>query len=387
MSKHLKPKVVCVDDDPAILEGLTYTLRFAFEVVTFTNPKLAIAYLETEENAAVVLSDMRMPEMNGAEFLARAHEIRPDMTRLLLTGQADLDSAISAINDGHIYRFLTKPCAPAVVAKAVSDAAELHRLINAEKDLLEQTVNGCIKALVQALALTNPFSFGRAITVHNLSSELAERVGVDMDWRLEAATLLSLIGYIILPADVAEKVYKGKPLTPREQQMADRVPEVTESLVAKIPRMNEVSEIIGFARRPYIPVDPGHHVPQLRELSMMGDILHVALDFDRFISLGMPGYRAAGALQRNEKLYNPVVLEALQTLKCGSGMARKVLELSVGQLRETMVLASDLVTTSGTLLVPVGQELTTYAIERIRNLPPGSIREPACVYAEESAAA
>ena len=109
MSADAKPPILCVDDEPAVLEGMRDNLRRTFRVTTAGSGAEGLELL-TEQQFAVVLSDMRMPEMDGAQFLTRARQIAPDTTRMLLTGYADIESAISAVNDGQVFRFLTKPC-------------------------------------------------------------------------------------------------------------------------------------------------------------------------------------------------------------------------------------------------------------------------------------
>ena len=105
--------IPCVDDEPLLLEGLERTLGQSFEVVTETKPLAALALLERHEHDFVaIISDMRMPLMDGAKFLSCAAEIAPDSVRLLLTGHAELSAAIAAVNTGRIFRFLCKPCAP-----------------------------------------------------------------------------------------------------------------------------------------------------------------------------------------------------------------------------------------------------------------------------------
>ena len=151
-----RPKVLCVDDEPQVLEGLALHLRRSYDVVTATSGAAALDVLGKDGVTAVIISDMRMPAMDGAAFLSRARQLVPDATRILLTGQSSLAAAIGAVNDGHIFRFLTKPCAPPALMAAVGDGAEQHRLVRAEKVLLEQTLHGSIKAMTDILALANP---------------------------------------------------------------------------------------------------------------------------------------------------------------------------------------------------------------------------------------
>ena len=96
------PRLLCVDDEPMVLEGLTLHLRRAFKLFTAPGGAAGLELIKKEGPFAVVMSDMRMPGMNGAEFLSKVREGWPDTVRILLTGQADLDSAISAVNEGQI---------------------------------------------------------------------------------------------------------------------------------------------------------------------------------------------------------------------------------------------------------------------------------------------
>src|SRR5919204_6882078 len=158
-----RPRILCVDDEEFILDGLRDTLRRAFEVHTATGASEALAMLRKEPDAyAVVLSDMRMPGMFGSEFLREARTVAPNAVRMLLTGYADVDSAIRAVNDAQLFRFLTKPCEPEQLVRACIAALAQHRLITAERVLLEQTLRGSVNALVEVLALASPAAFGRA---------------------------------------------------------------------------------------------------------------------------------------------------------------------------------------------------------------------------------
>src|ERR1043166_4052564 len=112
-SAHMADRILCVDDDPNILEGYKRQLRKEFELVTAVGPEQGLQMGIQQGPFAVVVSDLQMPGMNGVEFLAQVRTQEPDTVRMLLTGNAELQSAIEAINQGQIFRFLTKPCAGA----------------------------------------------------------------------------------------------------------------------------------------------------------------------------------------------------------------------------------------------------------------------------------
>src|SRR5918911_2964995 len=165
-------RVLCVDDEPNVLEGLRRTLGGHYRVRTAVGGAAGLEAIEREGPFAVVVSDLRMPEMDGVAFLSRVRQRSPDTVRVLLTGQADLDAAIAAVNEGHIFRFLSKPCAQPVLFQALAAAEEQYRLITAERVLLEQTLYGSIKALTDILALAVPSAFGRAVRAKAHLSEL-----------------------------------------------------------------------------------------------------------------------------------------------------------------------------------------------------------------------
>jgi DNA-binding NtrC family response regulator len=132
-------RVLCVDDEPNVLAAIERNLFGEFEVVVAKSGEAGLDAVRWGEKFAVIVSDMRMPGMDGATFLAKAREISPDSVRILLTGQADVQSSIAAINKGAIFRYLCKPCPKDELIATLNDAVRQYRLIRAEKELLATT--------------------------------------------------------------------------------------------------------------------------------------------------------------------------------------------------------------------------------------------------------
>lgn len=132
-------RVLCVDDDPEVLSAVQMILRRSCEVVGVTSAEEALAALE-RERFAVLISDMHMPDMDGATYLARTRYLSPNSARILVTGNADLESAMAAINKAYVFRFLTKPFPPDELRAAVHSAMEHYRLVNADRDDLLELV-------------------------------------------------------------------------------------------------------------------------------------------------------------------------------------------------------------------------------------------------------
>jgi DNA-binding NtrC family response regulator len=128
--------VLFVDDEPALLAALRNTLRKEpYEVVTANSATEGLQILN-ERTIDVIVSDERMPSVSGTDFLAFVRQRYPDTIRILLTGQASLEAAISAINEGEIYRFLTKPCSPELLSRTLREALLLRGLSRESARLL-----------------------------------------------------------------------------------------------------------------------------------------------------------------------------------------------------------------------------------------------------------
>ena len=132
----LKPQhsILCVDDEPHVLEGLTLTLGRQYHIKTAPSGKAALEILRAMPSTTIIISDMRMPSMNGAQFLAASRDIAPNARRILLTGHADVATAILAVNEGAIFRFLTKPCPGSKLIEAVEAA-----IADIDDDALERS--------------------------------------------------------------------------------------------------------------------------------------------------------------------------------------------------------------------------------------------------------
>ena len=357
-----RPRVLCVDDEPQVLDGLALHLRRHYEVLQATSGDMALELLKNAPHVAVIVSDMRMPGMNGAAFLSRARSVAPDATRLLLTGQADLDSAIAAVNDGQIFRFLTKPCPPPALLAAVEAGATQYRLVTAERVLLEQTLHGSIKALTDVLAIVSPVSFGRAQHIKDLVSRVAARVQLPDRWQVEVASMLAPLGALSLPQETAEKVLHRRQLTLDEHRMVAKVPELTEQLLASIPRLESVRAIIAAASKPATP--PAYAADYV---ATAAHILRVVLDFDSLEAQGHTASAAVTKLAEKKNSYDAQILAALEALHRGGDSGKDIQAVPLADLKPGMVLAEDVMLTNGALLAAQGYEVTAGFVARAAN--------------------
>jgi response regulator RpfG family c-di-GMP phosphodiesterase len=359
--------ILLVDDEIAILDGLRRQLRKKFTVHTANSGAEALELLESEQ-VAVVVSDMRMPQMDGATFLSRVRSLYPNVVRILLTGQSDTQAAITAVNEGQIYRFLTKPCPPEVLLEELGSAVELNRLVTAEKELLATTLRRTVEALMSTLSLAQPAAFGRAVRVSRVVTELAEALQVEEPWDLEVTAMLSHLGAVTLPTNVLAKLDAGRPLTEDEAEMAARVPRIGRDLLATIPRLEGVADAVGWHRARYDGEGSGPGVPRGDDLPFAARVLRVAADFDAGMSQRPSVQATLGVLQADAGAYDPRVLEALvgcHDLSDGPGALPR--DIDVDDLEPGMVVLDDVLTTNDVLLISRGTVVTEPLILRLEN--------------------
>jgi response regulator RpfG family c-di-GMP phosphodiesterase len=362
------PRILCVDDDANLLDGLVRSLRGHYKIETATEAEVALQSLKSSEPYAIVVSDQRMPGMDGVTFLSHIREMAPETVRVLLTGQADMESAIAAVNEGNIFRFLTKPCSTAMLLKALAACMEQHRLIAAEKVLLEQTLHGSIKALIDILSLASPAAFGRATRVRHSVEQLLTHFEIRQRWPLEVAAMLSQIGYVTLPPETLSKLHSSGVLKPAEQEMLDRIPVFVDQCLSNIPRIEPVREILRFSSRPFAGSTHDPSAPAGAELPWGARALRIALDFDALQAEDSPAMYPFAIMRGRTGCYDPVMLEAFAKLH-GDSQTVRLVELQIRDLAIGMIFGEDLKSAAGVLLVARGQEVTPGLLERLRNVP------------------
>jgi FixJ family two-component response regulator len=136
MTKNPLPRILVVDDEEAILETMTFTFEEEYEVLTSSDARRALDLLDEHQPVAVVLTDQRMPQMSGVEFLTEVCQRHPTTVRIILTGFTDMDAIIPAINDGHVYAYITKPWEPSQLKQVMKRAVEHYELTVENERLL-----------------------------------------------------------------------------------------------------------------------------------------------------------------------------------------------------------------------------------------------------------
>ena len=365
------PRVICVDDEARVLEGLVLHLRRDFDVHTALGGEKALQKLKEIHGAAVIVSDMRMPGMDGAQLLKQVMKTYPETTRILLTGEPGRDAAIAAVNEAQIFRFLTKPCPPDQLKAAIDAGILQFKLLNAERAILQETVLGCIQALVDVLAITNPVAFGRANRVRRMAMEFAQKLECTEFWQLEAAAMLSQIGYVSLPVELCEKLYYGQKLTAEEKTLSEGVPKIAIGLLEHIPRLEPVIQILmALQWRDEAIVRLGDGT-----IGLGTRILALVLEHDGLVAQGANPSVAVQTLRKRVERYGADLIEKFAA---HVGSAQPKSEQRTMALRDValdMIMMQDVRTEEGTLLAQRGLQINAVFLERMRNFGPGLLAE------------
>lgn len=371
-------QILLVDDDPQILRGYTRLLQNNFQIVTALSGPQGLEAIDQAGPYGVVVADMRMPEMDGVQFLAEVKKRTPHTVRIMLTGNADLQTAIDAVNQGSIFRFLTKPCPIDVMTGVLKAGIEQYRLVTAERELLEKTLNGSVKLLIEILSLSNPIVFSRANRITNRIGQIATQFNLPDVWRFKMAAMLCQIGYIGLPHEIIEKIEAKMPLTEAEQKTFLDHPAVGRQLLAHIPRMELIAQMIENQLQPYShhPVSPQQLNSDKDIIALGAQLIRFALDLDQQITQGLSEQAALTVLGKRPDEYNPYLLAVLGNT-AQSEIVYEFREIRLVELELGMVLERDVWSRNGVLLVQQGEEVTFTTLIRLRNFAGGvGIREP-----------
>ena len=308
-------QVLFVDDDPNVLATYKRNLRKQFQLETATSGEEGLGRIEQSGPFAVIVSDLRMPGMDGFEFLARAKERAPDSVLIMFTGYADMQTALNAVNEGVYFRFLIKPCPTETLVKALEASIAQYEMIVAKRELLEKTLKGSIEVLTEILGMVSPAAFGRATRVKHYVKDIASELKLADTWQLEVAAMLSQIGCVTVPPQVLDKACAGQALTEAEQEVLSSHPSVGSMLVANIPRLEAVAGMIEGQLLPFksYAVQPAE--AQEREIALGAQMLKVAVDLDQRVASGLAPSAALADLRRRPDEYNPEIVEALYRAK------------------------------------------------------------------------
>lgn len=425
-----KLNILLLDDENDILKSLNRVLRLDFNIFSFNEGKDALACLKVND-IAIIISDMRMPEMDGADFLSLAREIQPDSVRILLTGYSDIQSTIRAVNSGGIHTYISKPWDNDSLKLIVAKSAEFYCLTKEKKRLSKELEkrNIQLKDMNQALEKSN-------LRLKNFNNELEKKVKErtkdlqTSNLRLEALLknrnktfkdILSMVSAIIhhstgYPLDHTERVanqakavaarlslpeadigyiylsglmyqiglvgakcedlnFKIKSIEEQVPEIPDVNPEVGALIVGHLKRFEPMVRIIKHQDELYNGTGKPDHLSE-DDIPVGSRIIKIVKDYDFFVSSPYNLHRitpqsAQKYLKDNAgKFYDPDIVQAFLAIVSTPEEAEKGVELCVGlsNVKPGMIVSKDLYLPNGNLMLTAGNAISAALLARLQEI-------------------
>lgn len=365
-------KILVVDDEPNILQGFQRQLRKQFDIAVAESGTAALHMLESSGPYAVIVTDMRMPTMNGLELLQRVKQQFPQTIRVMLTGNVDYRTAIRAVNEGSVFRFLTKPCSPEVLAVVLTAALEQYSLVASERDFMSNTLSCSIDLFGEILSMLNPAAFNCTAKVRQVCREICASLEVANAWDVTMGATLALVGCIAIPEQILTRIYRGETLSPDDQLAFDGHPAIGGHLIGRVPKLERVAEIVRRQNEPYsITAQRG----PLDEIGFAANILKSAIDLSVLGMRGLSHEDAVAHMQNDPKVYRPEIVHALSR---NTAFRRESKIIKIAQLIDGMTLDENLMSLKGELLLARGSSVSPNLRDRLLSLArtPRGVREP-----------
>jgi len=377
-------RILWADDEIDQLKPhIIFLEKKGFEITPVTNGGDAVTLIN-DKVFDIVFLDEQMPGMDGLAFLERAHQAHKDLVSIILTGNADQETAIRAINEGHVFRFLTKPCPPDTLELALRTAFRQHELITNERVLLRDTLSGSVRLLVEALTLSDPHLGSVSASIRRTIGAVSRELGTEGEWRYSIAGSLCLLG-VIVQADARGDGWLS-------DEHLESCARTASRLVRNIPRLGDVADMIG-RQREFGPLPETIDTADTERRTMIGArFLRFAVDLERLLLSGRPSTSAiervlAGSGHDRRLIALVDRLLGQEPASPASGAEANEADadssrLKARQLRPGMILLADVHTSDGKLLLSGGCELTPVLIERLRSLVKSGVLEDAVRAAE-----
>ncbi|MEP2707070.1 MAG: HD domain-containing phosphohydrolase [Roseibium sp.] len=373
--------VLVADPDTGVQSGFSRLFGGIFRVVCFSESDEALKFLKENPNTAVIFSCFNLPGRGGIPFLRAAESISPLATRVMLTRENSAEAIKKTINEGHAFMYLEKPCKKNELMNAMEAAVAYHEQLAKERALLERTLAGSVKMLIEMLSLFHPEAFSRTTTVRKQALKLAKMVGITKTWELEMAVMLSPLGEALLPKQILARYRAARSLTEQEREILENSPVQTRELLKNIPQLEKVSEYLYLAARGFdgsgFPKDgpSGKDIPQIsRLLRLLTDLWYASPE-------GGPDAAAFEALTINRRKYDPVLLDMAKNALLDDvpdKRKKNVTKCYIRSLQPGDILVDDVLTDSShELVLSRGHLLTPTTIRRLEHFNQASgVRQP-----------
>ncbi len=349
-----KQRILVVDDTPANIKVLNDLLKDEYTVSFAINGKDALSLAQSQDPPDLILLDVIMPEMDGYQVCRRLKQDKrtAGIPVIFITAMTDAKNEMKGFAAGGVD-YITKPISPPVVKARINTHLSLKNAQMKADRLLSKTLMGSIRMMADVMSFVDPNHFRQSSRVKRVASQIGKELGLKGIWQLEIAATVSQIGRIALPSDVIEKIKACQLLTEKEQEMMKASAVAGKELLAYIPSMGGVAEIIGRQNDPL----PGQDIQNWDFITTASQIIKLACAYEQLILCGQQSSEAIAFLESKTGLYSRGLVKLLKKVEQDrtGGVAKHV---GTGQLREGMVLMEDLLCDDGVVLIKRYTELS-----------------------------
>lgn len=368
-------RILLVDDEPSLLNGIVRRLESEFDLETASSGAAALRIIDEQGPFALIITDMRMPVMDGLQFIKAARPRAGEAVFIMLTGNQDLQTATRALNEGQVFRFLTKPCLHEDLKAAITAGLRQHQLISAEKELLRSTLLGSIDMLTEALALTRPCTHAWNEQLQDLFTRLCARLEFPFRWEFATAAKLAFVGFCLMPEKLLDQYLRQEKFGYQEEVCLAQGFAMTARLTSRIPRLETVSAILQGASRATGKIDthwsPLDAIRSSTSMVSLGSsllrlcVLATLLRQKEVEPAGMP----AQIREIMPDVDDSVLDELTQILDAPREQHQVGRRVTLDELQPGMLLTQDIESADGKVLRSAGQVLTNVFIEGLKHWP------------------
>lgn len=356
-------RILIVDDSEENLAILKNALQQDYRISVAKDGQTGLNAMNAL-NPDLVLLDIHMPGIDGYETLRkiRASKRFCETPVIFVTGATEITDKKRGFEPGAVD-YITKPFEITEVKLRVKTHLELSKSREERKELLGSTLVGTIQAMLEILSLTNPFAFEFSSAAKKLAGSVARDIGYEEVWKVEVAAMLSLMGTCVSKPEIAERIICGKNVTLEERKQFASHPNVGSKLVAKIPRLEDLAEMIKNQMEPM-----GELEYDGKNIVLAGSqILAVVINYLNYVHRGQTQKGALVLLKQNRAQNNIEIIKALDRV-LQRGEVDKVKTLSVTDLREGMIIEADVIAEDGSVVIKKGTAVNGLVIEHLKLL-------------------
>jgi len=369
---HASNTVLVVDEDQKVLDASVRLLGRNYEVHTCGTAEEALAWLKENPHVAVVLSCVNLPGMDGAVFLHQAEKLSPFSARILLTAEKSIEVLKQGVNEARIFMYLSKPCPGGELVTAVGSGVSYHARLVDERAMLERTISGAVRMLIEMLSLFHGDAFRRTDVMRPQALTIAKALGLTKTWELEMAVMFSPLGEALLPKDILARHRAARSLTPQQRDILAAAPAQSRDLIKNIPQLERIADLLYLSGKGFDGSGFPENGPAGSDIPLVSRILKILTDLWYASPEGGVDAAAFNALAINGKQYDPKLLEIArrelldETDTVGEPKAEEHLSCTIRMLKPGDVLLDDVLSeASHELILSRGHQLTETTIRRL----------------------